>query len=106
VVPETARAAAAPAPPVETSESARVLPFVDRSRGVQVEDDQGLLVVEGEADGPPPRVLIDGRSFGGAPISVALAGGRHEIRLRQGDRSSVRYVVMRPGETRILELGP
>jgi hypothetical protein len=81
-----------------------VLPFVDRSRGVSVGEDQGLLVVEYEGGGPeaPPQVRVAGRDLGPAPVAVALGGGRHEVVLKRGDRTSFRYVVIRAGETRII----
>jgi CheY-like chemotaxis protein len=91
--------------PVEPGPSvARVLPFVDRSRGVSVGEDQGLLVVEyeGAAPGAPPQVRVASRDLGPAPVAVALAGGRHEVMLKRGDRTSFRYVVIRAGETRII----
>jgi len=82
----------------------RVLPFIDRSRGVNVAPDQGLLVVEYEASGAPPRVRVAGRELGPAPIAAALPAGRHEIVLKGDQQTSFRYVVIRAGETRVVEI--
>jgi DNA-binding response OmpR family regulator len=82
----------------------RVLPFIDRSRGVAVAAEEGLLVVEFEAAGPPPRVRVGGRDLGTAPIAAALSAGRHEIVLKRGQQTSFRYVVIRSGETRIVQI--
>jgi hypothetical protein len=82
----------------------RVLPFIDRRRGVNVAADQGLLVVEYEGEGAPPRVRAAGRELGAAPIAAALSAGRHEIVLKRDEQTSFRYVVIRVGETRIVEI--
>jgi DNA-binding response OmpR family regulator len=82
----------------------RVLPFIDRSRGVSVAAEEGLLVVEYEAAGAPPRVRVGGRDLGTAPIAAALPAGRHEIVLKRGEQTSFRYVVIRSGETRIVQI--
>jgi hypothetical protein len=88
------------------STGVRVLPFIDQSRGVAVGQDEGLLVVEYDAkDMPPPRVRVGGRELGPAPIATALPGGRHELLLKRGTQTSFRYVVIHPGETRIVEIG-
>jgi hypothetical protein len=82
----------------------RVLPFIDRSRGVPVAPDQGLLVVEYEAAGPPPRIRIGDRELGPAPVAAALPAGRHELVLKRDAQTSFRYVVIRSGETRIVQV--
>jgi DNA-binding response OmpR family regulator len=83
----------------------RVLPFIDRSRGIAVAENQGLLVVEVEGSpGPPPSVRVGERELGPAPVALALPAGRHEVTLRRGAQTSFRYVLVRAGETRILEL--
>jgi hypothetical protein len=92
------------APPENASGFGRVLPFIDRRRGVNVAADQGLLVVEYEGTGTPPRVRAAGRELGAAPIAAALPAGRHEIVLKRGEQTSFRYVVIRSGETRIVEI--
>jgi hypothetical protein len=92
------------APPETASGFGRVLPFIDRRRGVSVADDQGLLVVEYEGAGEPPRVRVAGRELGAAPIAAALPAGRHEIVLKRAEQTSFRYVVIRAGETRIVEI--
>jgi CheY-like chemotaxis protein len=91
-------------PPRASSSLGRVLPFVDRSRGVQVAADQGLLVVQFDGAGSAPRVVADGRDLGAVPVAAALGAGRHELIIKRGDRNSVRYFVLRAGETRIVEL--
>jgi hypothetical protein len=80
-----------------------VLPFIDRNRGVEVAPGQGLLVVEYTGSGSAPSVRIAGRELGRAPIATALAPGRHELLLRRGGQTSFRYVVVRAGETRIVD---
>jgi hypothetical protein len=82
----------------------RVLPFIDRSRGVRVAPEEGLLVVEYEAAGPPPRVRIGDRDLGTAPIATALPAGRHELVLKRDEQTSFRYVMIRAGETRIVQI--
>ena len=83
----------------------RVLPFVDRSRGVSVAPNEGLLVVEFEGAGKaPPRVRIGSRDLGTAPIATALPEGRHELVFKRGTQTSFRYVVIRSGETRIVQI--
>jgi hypothetical protein len=81
-----------------------VLPFIDRSRGVDVAPDHGLLVVEYEATDAPPRIRIAGRDLGPAPVATALPAGRHELVLRRNQQTSFRYVVIRAGETRIVQI--
>jgi CheY-like chemotaxis protein len=81
----------------------RVLPFIDRSRGVQVADGNGLLVVEHDARTQAPRVFIDRRAIGQAPIAIALPAGQHELSIEDADRRKrSRLVDIRSGETRIL----
>ncbi|MFI5309226.1 MAG: response regulator, partial [Polyangiales bacterium] len=92
-------------PAVQAPGAPRVLPFIDRSRGVAVAEDQGLLVVELEGSGTVPvTVQVAGRKLGPAPVAVALPAGRHEVTLKRDSQTSFRYVLIRPGETRILEL--
>ena len=81
----------------------RVLPFIDRSRGVQVAEGNGLLVVEHDARTQPPRVYVDRRDVGQAPIAIALPAGQHELSIEDSDRRRrSRLVDIRSGETRIL----
>jgi hypothetical protein len=82
----------------------RVLPFIDQSYGVDVGPEQGLLAVEYESSEPPPEVEVGGKGLGVAPVQLALEPGRHELVLRRGDRSSFRYLVIRTGETRVVEV--
>jgi hypothetical protein len=100
---EPARAGAI-APSDAVSGFGRVLPFIDRNRGVSVAAEQGLLVVESEVAGAAPRVRIGGRDLGMAPIAVALLPGRHELVLNRDGRTSFRYVVVRAGETLIVQI--
>jgi len=80
-----------------------VLPFIDKSRGVEVPEDRGLLVVEAESDGEGYRVQVDGREMGSLPLGVALEPGRHELRFRRGGVSSFRFVVVQTGRTRVVQ---
>jgi DNA-binding response OmpR family regulator len=99
---------AEPAPgslPEPDSTYGRLLPFIDRSRGVPVTDEEGLLIIEHPGANGAPRVKIGGRDLGRAPIAVALPEGRHEIVLKRDERTSFRFVVIRPGHTRLVELG-
>jgi len=82
----------------------RVLPYIDQSRNTPVPDGQGLLVVEANAEVPNARVRVGGRDLGVAPISSALPPGRHEVIFQRGDDSSFRYLVIRGGETRIVQV--
>ncbi|HMI92047.1 MAG TPA: response regulator [Polyangiales bacterium] len=81
----------------------RVLPFIDPNRGVDVNPGQGLFVVEYTGGGSAPSVRIAGRELGRAPVATALSPGRHELLLRRGGQTSFRYVVIRAGETRIVD---
>jgi hypothetical protein len=80
-----------------------VLPYIDRNRGVDVPSGQGLLVVQYDGQGSAPSVRIAGRELGRAPVATALAPGRHELVLRRGGQTSFRYVVIRAGETRVVD---
>lgn len=82
----------------------RVLPYIDQSRNTPVPDGQGLLVVEANPEVPNGRVRVGGRDLGVAPISSALPAGRHEVIFQRGDDSSFRYLVIRGGETRIVQV--
>ena len=81
----------------------RVLPFIDRSHGVEVGAEEGLLVVEPGTGGEATQVRVGGRDLGDAPIGIALPAGRHELAFRRGQETSFRYLVIRSGETRIVE---
>ncbi len=81
-----------------------VLPFIDRSRGVEVGEEQGLLVIESESNGDDYKVRVNGRNLGRPPVSVALEAGRHELRFkRRGSESSFRFVVVEKGRTRVVQ---
>jgi CheY-like chemotaxis protein/cytoskeletal protein RodZ len=82
----------------------RMLSYVDRSRGVAVGPEQGLVVVEYTGTEPPPRIRISGRELGRPPIAVALDSGRHELVVHQHGESSFRHVIVRAGETRVITL--
>ncbi|HEX7480966.1 MAG TPA: hypothetical protein VF331_24400, partial [Polyangiales bacterium] len=82
----------------------RVLPYVDKARGVEVRGDQGLFVVDFEGAGPPPSISDGEHELGRPPLTLALSAGRHELRLRRGDELSVRYVFIKPGQTRWVTL--
>jgi hypothetical protein len=90
----------------------RVLPFIDRSRGVDVAPTQGLLVAElaavkgGAPVKSPLRVRIDGKDRGTPPLALALDAGRHELVLVRRNGTSFRYVMIRAGETRIVTIDP
>ena len=81
----------------------RVLGYIDDSRKVAVAQGQGLLVVEYTGTGSGPSVRVAGRELGRAPTAIALVPGRHELVLRRGGQTSFRYVVIRAGETRIVD---
>jgi hypothetical protein len=81
-----------------------VLPYIDESRGTKVPAGEGLLVVEANPQVPNARVRVGDRDLGAAPISTALAPGRHEVIFQRGDESSFRYLVIRGGETRIVQV--
>jgi hypothetical protein len=105
------RSSAAPAAPAaEPAAGAtgnglgRTLPFIDHSRNVAVGADQGLLVVEYDGGSGAPRVSVAGRDLGSAPLAIALPAGRHELTLKSGDATRVRYFLLRAGETQIVEL--
>ena len=63
----------------------RVLPFIDRSRGVEVSEEQGLLVVEFDGEGAAPTVRVGTEDLGPAPTAVALPEGRCAACLRRPD---------------------
>jgi hypothetical protein len=94
----------APARPAPAPSMGRVLPFIDRSRGVDVAADEGLLLVEFEGARDAPKLRIGKRELGSAPLAVALKGGRHELVIERGEETSFRFLTIRPGETRIIDL--
>jgi CheY-like chemotaxis protein len=97
------QATAQPAQPtIQNTQFGKVLPFVDSSRGVAVAPDEGLLVIELQGSDPAPNVRVGTRELGKPPIAVALPAGRHELVVRSGKSTSFRYLVVRPGETRIV----
>jgi CheY-like chemotaxis protein len=81
----------------------KVLPFIDHDRKVEVGENEGLLVIEFDSDEPAPEVRIGDRRPGRPPLSIALPEGRHEVVFKRRERSSYRYVLIRPGQTRIIE---
>jgi len=108
--PATAKPTSPPPTALTPSVSARdvgfgrVLPYIDQSRGVIVPAGEGLLVVEANAAAPKARIRIGDRDLGTAPVSTSLASGRHEVIFQRGDESSFRYLVIRGGETRIVQV--
>jgi CheY-like chemotaxis protein len=65
---------------------------------------QGLLIVEGSA-GAASTLSIDGGSALNLPARIPLEQGLHELSIAHGDRTSYRYVSIRPGKTwRLSEL--
>jgi hypothetical protein len=82
----------------------RILPYVDESRGVAVGAEQGLLVIEYAGSAPAPHVRIGSRELGQPPLAVALDAGRHELVVHRNRESSLRYLIVRAGETRIITL--
>ena len=80
------------------------LSYIDTSYGVDVADDEGLLVVRFDADGTPPSVRIGDRDLGLAPTAVALPAGRHEVVFRRSGQTRFRYLVIRRGQTRIVDV--
>ena len=82
----------------------RILPYVDASRGVSVGPQQGLLVIEYQGDNPSPKIRVAGRELGHPPLAVALSAGRHELVVQRNRESSFRYLVVRPGQTRVITL--
>ncbi len=81
-----------------------MLPYIDQKRGVAVGSGEGLLVVEYEGTGQAPKLRVAEHDLGVPPTAAALAAGRHELVIRQGDRTSFRYFLVRSGETRIVTL--
>jgi hypothetical protein len=110
-----ASGAGAPSPPAPAASSGelssgvesalgRTLPFIDHSRNVTVAPDQGLLVIEYDGAASAPLVSLAGRDLGSAPLAAALPAGRHELMLKRGDSTRVRYFLLRAGETQIIEI--
>jgi hypothetical protein len=71
---------------------------------VTVGEDQGLFVVDYTGTDQAPSLRVGDRDLGQPPIAVALPAGRHEVTLRHQDNSSLRYMILRAGETRIVTL--
>jgi len=90
----------------DSSAELRLLPFVDRSRGIAVGEDEGLLVIEYEGGGEAPRVRVLDRDLGPAPVAAAVPAGRHQVELLQGAHMSFRAVTVRAGATTILDGRP
>jgi hypothetical protein len=91
---------------LEPGAALRLLPFVDRSRGIAVGEDEGLLVIEYESSGEAPHVRVLDRELGPAPVAAAVPAGRHQVELAQGKRISFRAVTVRRGATTILDGRP
>jgi CheY-like chemotaxis protein len=89
--------------PAPAPSMGRVLPFIDRSRGVDVAADEGLLLVEFEGQ-DAPKLRIGKRQLGAAPLAIALEAGRHELVIERDGETSFRFLTIRPGETRIIDL--
>ncbi|MDH5673869.1 MAG: response regulator [Myxococcales bacterium] len=82
----------------------RVLPFIDRSYGVAVGPDQGLLVVEYDEAGTAPEVRLDKQPVGQLPVRLAVDAGRHELVIERDGRVGFRFLLLHAGETRIVEV--
>jgi DNA-binding response OmpR family regulator len=80
----------------------RSLPFIDRSWGVEVLPDDGLLVVEWNRTGTPPEVKVGDRKIGRPPFAVALSPARYELKFYYDGRRSTRRLSIRRGVTRIV----
>jgi hypothetical protein len=81
-----------------------VLPYIDTTRGVPVGSDEGLVIFEYVGPLPTPNVEIDGRVLGTPPLSVALAGTPHQLKLWVAGQPTTRTLSVRAGETRVITL--
>ncbi len=70
---------------------------------VAVTPQQGLLVVEAAPGAPNAVLTIDERRIGELPAKVALDEGVHELAISRGDRTSYRYLSVRPGKSWVLK---
>lgn len=92
----------APAPKEEaslTAFSGELRPGVDPA--LEVGEGQGVLELVGAHE---VTVDIDGVDHGSLPVEVVLDEGRHTVRYRLGDRSTVRFYTVKPGATRALRV--
>ena len=86
------------------TELGRVLPFIDHSRGVDVAENEGLLVIDCDQCAGETSVRIGKRSPAKVPIALALPEGRHELVLTYDGRTRFRYLEMRRGQTRVVDV--
>jgi CheY-like chemotaxis protein len=82
----------------------RTLSYVDRSHGIAVAPDQGLLVIEYSGATPAPSLRLDDRALATPPLALALSAARHELQIQLGGATHVLSVIVHSGETRIISL--
>lgn len=63
----------------------------------------GVLVVAPPAEGAAPRVEIDQRDMGQAPLHAVLAEGLHTVRFRDGARWRYQFATVRAGQAVVLQ---
>ena len=76
----------------------------DLPDGLAVEAGQGALMVEADPSATDVIVYVDEREVGLAPVSLALAEGRHEIAFRVHDDVFYRFTYIHVGKTRVLSI--
>jgi len=82
----------------------RMLPFIDRTYGVEVAENEGLLVVNCGDCQDAPTVRIGKRTENKTPLAIALPEGRHEMVLSYDGRTRYRYLEIVRGQTRVVDV--
>jgi hypothetical protein len=72
--------------------------------GVQVSEGEGLLVVKSRPAAQGTQVRVSDRELGEPPLEVSLPAGRHELAFERGAETSYRYLYLRHGRTRVVEV--
>lgn len=88
----------------EDGEFGRSVAFVQVHHGVEVGEGEGLLVIHRGQGDEDAEITVADRPVGAEVTALALPEGTHPFVVRRGDRTSYRQLVIRRGETRIVDL--
>ncbi|MFO0605436.1 MAG: response regulator [Polyangiales bacterium] len=89
-----------PRAPAALGEYSDAAPWLD---GGALPARSGVLVVSPPAAGAAPRVEIDQRDVGVAPLHAVLAEGLHTVRFRDGARWRYQFATVRAGQAVVLQ---
>jgi hypothetical protein len=89
-----------PRPAPQPAEYRDAAPWLD---GGTLPARSGVIVVAPPTDGGAPRVEIDQRDLGAAPVHLVLAEGLHTVRVRDGERWRYQFTTVRAGAAVVLQ---